>query len=130
MILVPIITPLANIITISFPYKLIIPLLSKTFPMSHGHIFKINITHVCINNHELIYISINSPNNPSNIKFSLPRPDLNPIMIINMLPLQPIQLISRFVGHSIHPLIHNMYPSYNFIVSSLWCHVVACLQHH
>jgi len=97
MVLVPIIITLAKIITISFPYKLTIVFLSKTFLMSHGHICKINITQVRIISHKLIHISVNSPNSP-------PRSNLNTTMIINILPLQPI---SKFIGHLIHLLIHN-----------------------
>jgi hypothetical protein len=78
--------------------------LSKTFPMSHGHIFKINIIHVRIINHKLIHISVNSRNSPPNIKLSSLEPNLNPTMIINTFPLQPI---FKFIGHSIHPLIYN-----------------------
>jgi hypothetical protein len=107
MVPIPIITSLAKIITISFPYKLIIMLLSKTFPMSHGHIFKINITHIRIINHKLIHISVNSPNSPPNIKLSSLSPNSNHTMIINTVPLQPIQPIFKFIGHPIHPLIHN-----------------------
>jgi len=82
MVLVPIITPLAKIISIFFPFKLIIPLLSKTFPMSHGHFFKISITHIRIISHKLIHTSVNSPNNLPNIKFSLLKSNLNPTMIL------------------------------------------------
>jgi hypothetical protein len=112
MILIPIIIHLAEIntynytfVTILFPYKLRIPLLSKTSLISHGHIFKSNITHVYIISHKLIHINVNLPNNPPNIKFSSLRPNLNPIMIIKMLLVQPI---SKFIDHPIHSLIHNV----------------------
>jgi len=97
MVLVPIITTSAKIITISFPNKLIIFFLSKTFLMPHVHICKINITQVRIIGHKFIYISVNSPNSPT-------RSNLNTTMIINILPLQPI---SKFIGHLIYSLIHN-----------------------
>jgi hypothetical protein len=80
--------------------------MSKTFFMFHRHIFKINTNHVCVISHKLIHISVNLPNNPLKIKFSLLMPNLNIIMIINTLLLQPIQLISKFIGYSIHPMIH------------------------
>jgi len=64
MVRVPIITPLAKIITLCKP---IILLLSKMFLMSHKYIFKINITHVYIMSHKLNHINVNTPNNPLNI---------------------------------------------------------------
>jgi hypothetical protein len=89
-----------------FPLQLTILVLSKTFPMSYRHIFKINITHFRIISHKLIHISVNSHNNPSNINFFFPlRPNFNLTMIINTLLLQPI---SKFIAYSIHLLIYNV----------------------
>jgi hypothetical protein len=112
MITVPVITSMVEIIIIFIPFLLTILLLSKPFPMAHGHIIKINIIYIRIISHKLIYIGVNLPNNPPNIKFSLLIPILNPTMIISMLPLQHI---IKFIGHLIHPLIHNLLLSYNFI---------------
>jgi hypothetical protein len=94
--------------------------------MAHRHIIKINITYIHIISNKLIHNSVYSPNSSLNSKFSLLRPILNPTMIISTLPLQPI---FKFIGHLIHPLIHNSQPSYNFIFPSLWCHVIAWLRH-
>jgi len=93
------------------PSILMILLLSKLFPMAHGYIIKINITYIHIISNKLIHNNVNLPNNPT--------------MIISTLSLQLIQPISKFIGHLIHPLIHNSQQSYNFISPSLWCHVIA-----
>jgi len=63
--------------------------------MAPGYNFKINITYVRNISHKLIHNSVNLPNGPPDIKFSLLRPNLNPTIIINMLSLQPI---SKFIG--------------------------------
>jgi len=135
MVTIPINTLLIEIIIIYIPSIQTILLLSKSFPIAHRHIIKINITHVCIINHKLIHIGVNLSNNTPKIKFYSLRPILNPTVIISRLLLQSIQPISKFIGHTIHMLSQTssnlknqlVDKKYKFLTHSLTCLYSSCV---